>query len=163
MPEREKLSLEDFALSSTQDRQYAYFAITSDTPLPEDIEKLPLRPSRYWNAGDKVVRGRIEFERTFSRWAFESGLRETDPLEEHIESLLRKLLPVFGQLEQLPADCKQSVVCVTFSVQCSGFILEPAILKQLAKFNLHLEYDFYSNVDPHDELADLRSLVPREC
>lgn len=163
MPQREKLSLDDFALSSTQDRQYAYFSITSDAVLPREVESLPLEPSRYWNTGDKVVRGGRELQRRFSRWTAESGLPETEPLETHIVSLLGKLRPVTGLLKQLPANCKQSVVCVTFSVQSSGFSLEPAILKQLTQLNVSLEYDFYSNVDPHDELAELRSLVSKKC
>jgi hypothetical protein len=163
VPQHEKLSLDDFALSSTQDRQYAYFSITSSGILPREVESLPLDPSRYWNAGDKAVRGGRQLERQFSRWVVESGLAESEPLEKHIGSLLGKLQPISGQLGRLSAECRQTLVCVAFSVQSSGFILQPAILKQLAQLNVHLEYDFYGNIDPHDELADLRSLVLKKC
>ncbi len=149
-------------MNSTQDRQYAYFAVTSDEPISDHVSNIPLEPSRYWNVGEIVVRGDREFTRRGSRWVIESGLPESEPLEAHIEAVIETVTSVSARLQEFPKHCIQSVVCVAFSVQSSGFVLSPKLLRKISDLGLNLEYDFYSNVDPHDELAELRSLIARD-
>ncbi|WP_120631671.1 DUF4279 domain-containing protein [Ruegeria sp. EL01] len=153
---------QDFALHSTLDRQYAYFAITSDEAIASNVDLIPLEPSRYWNAGEKVIRAGRDYTRRGSRWVLESGFDESVGLEEHIQAVVEKIGSVSSLLKELPEHCESAIVCVSFSVQSSGFKLSPALLKQIADLDIYLEYDFYANVDPHDELADLRSLIPRD-
>ncbi|MEV6238667.1 GNAT family N-acetyltransferase [Lentzea sp. NPDC051838] len=138
--------------------QYSYFALKSLTvPAAEMTRRLGLEP-------DKVlVRGSRNPERDVPRvHAWEIVRRTTETVDEQIQHLVDRLLPVRDELVRLTADPEiEAVMQVVRYFNHDGdaeserapvgFGLEPQTVAFLAEVRAWIDFDEYDHVYPPDE------------
>ncbi|MDV4146332.1 MULTISPECIES: DUF4279 domain-containing protein [Shimia] len=159
MSDSKEFAFNQCVRNAQEDRQYAYFRVTSEHPLNDLESRLGMTPIRFWNKGDIVERGGRKFRRRQSSFQVESGLKESDPLVDHILTLHDKLEPKAEELSSLDDRCRCAIVCVSYSAQSMELSLSSEILRRIADLSLDIEFDLYALVEPHDALVEARSLM----
>lgn len=142
------------------DREYAYFRATGlgDTSKIEAL--MNLSSSEHWNVGDEYERRDRTFKRMSSCWQLDSGYKDTEVLEKHIEALLGILTPKIGILQQLKAEYRLQIVCVSFVYQSFSFELPFELQKIATNLGIGFWFDSYSFGDTHEEMLELREQLP---
>jgi hypothetical protein len=159
MPDPNEFAFNECVRDAQEDRQYAYFRVTSEHPLGELENRLEMTPIRFWNRGDLVERSGRKFRRRESSLQFESGLKESETLTSHILTLLEKLEHNAEVLRSLDDRFRCAIVCVSHNAQSMGLSLNSDVLRQISDLDLGLEFDLYGLTDPHDALVEARSLM----
>ena len=122
---------------------YAYFKVKSALPLRQIESHLGgLGDGRCWSIGDKRANNKSRYQ--FSEWSLLSGIERGRPVDEHLQSLWRRMSKYREKIIQLPLDMERSVACVghfdthrdKFQVSCGHF-------KTAAYYRVKLDWDFY--------------------
>ena len=135
-------------------REYAYLTISGlgrpGIGRHEEITSaLDLKPSNSWNVGD--VNPRNGKPRQSMRWELHSGLDDTHPLREHIDSLLLMLGTREQSLRALWVDYDLILQCVGYYPPMShGAHFDRELVRQAANLGLALDLDFYFVAEPEN-------------
>ena len=127
-------------------REYAYFAASGPGTHEAVTKALGTKPSECWNVGD--VSRRNGQPRRFMSWHLSSGLDDTEPLSEHIQSLLLMLGPRADALRTLWMDYDLTIHCVGYFPETGhGAHFDRETLRQIVNLGLALDLDFYHTPD----------------
>lgn len=138
------------------DREYAYFRAVGFFAPTDITSLLGMEPSESWSAGeDFTVRGHTR-KRQVSRWVWNSGLNDTEPLTKHVDVLLRDLAPRRTGLLEASSIAKLQIVCVGYYEQSFSWELETQQMRLASALNIGFCFDTYSFGDPHEEIVALR-------
>ena len=123
-------------------REYAYFHITGPGTHERVTELMGMSPSEAWNAGDSNPQnGRLCKSMS---WRLSSGLDDTHPLEEHIQSLFLYLQLKADILRQLWVEYDLTIQCVGyFPASGHGVHFDREQIRQAAQLGLAFDLDFY--------------------
>lgn len=123
-------------------REYAYFHISGPGTHEEITERIGLRPSEAWNAGD--INPRNGRPRNDMSWRLSSGLDDTKPLSEHIQIIFLYLHSKADALRSLWVDYDLTLQCVGyFPASGHGVHLDREQIRQAAQLGLAFDLDFY--------------------
>jgi len=142
--------------SADPDREYAYFRATGSFEPSQVTKEIGLKPTEQWETGDEFdVRGN-KLNRRSSCWKMDSGLLDTESLDNHINALLRILRPKRDGILRASTFAKLQIVCVGFYYQ--SFSWEPNFehQKEITALGIGFWFDTYSQGDYHEEMVDLR-------
>ena len=142
--------------SADTDREYAYFRATGSFDPVQVTNEIGLKPTEQWKVGDPFeVRGN-KLNRRGSSWKIDSGLRDTESLENHIEELLRILRPKRDGILRTSTFAKVQIVCVGFYYQSFSWQPNFEHQKEITAMGIGFWFDTYSHGDYHEEMVDLR-------
>ena len=139
-------------------RQYAYLSIKGYGPSESITKIIGIQPDEDWSEGDSWERECVPAGtlRNFTSWRLNSGLAETEDLNEHIRTLLVRLIRKRKSILSLQTDYSVKVVCVSFNLQAFSFELDFELQKELVQLGLRIWFDAYFNQDPHELISDLK-------
>jgi hypothetical protein len=124
-------------------REYAYLYVTGDGTHQEITEILGIEPSLAWNPGDRSEQtGRVQ---KFMLWRKDSGLDDTKPIEEHIESIFFIIRQKHREIQEL------FFKGYDVGIQCAGYYppsghgthISREIIRKAGKLNLSIDLSFY--------------------
>lgn len=138
-------------------RQYAYLSVTGHGPSSVITKHLGLDPDKEWSEGDPWLDHEPRKKRAFMSWQLESGMLETDDLNDHVGAILQKLKHKRTKLQTLMGNYDVKVVCVSYSLQNFSFVLDFDLQRTLTAFGLRIWYDAYIDGDTHAYVQDLRA------
>ena len=120
----------------------AYFTVFGEFD-PEDMSKaLGLQPTRAWRKGD--VNAETGLERNHTRWSLESRLQESEPLEFHVDDVLKQLKGAIGTVRELAAQYNGTLQLVAYlHTAYPGLCMDIEQVKSLADLGLGFDCDFY--------------------
>lgn len=133
-------------------REFAYLSISGNGTHQEITEILGVEPSLAWNPGERSEKtGRVQ---KFMRWRKDSGLEDTEPLEQHIKQIL--MFVVSRKHKEI-----QELFFKGYDVgiQCAGWYppsghgthLSREIIREAGKANISIDLDFYYlDAEGHD-------------
>jgi len=130
-------------------REFAYLSITGPGLHEAVTERLGLKPSDAWNAGD--INPRSGRPRTFMAWKLRSGLDDTRSLDDHISSLLLVVGRKAMDLRELWVDYDLTLQCVGYYPPSggSGMHFNREVVRQAAQLGFAIDCDHYF-VHAHD-------------
>ncbi len=137
-------------------RQYAYLSIRGHGPSSVITKHLGLDPDKEWSEGDPWKDKEPHKKRKFMFWQLDSGLTETEDLNDHVRSLMQKLKSKRTKIQTLMGNYDVKVVCVSYSLQNFSFELDFELQRELTAFGLRIWYDAYIDGDTHSHVQDLR-------
>lgn len=124
------------------DREYAYFKITGEGDCSVISKTLGISSTNEWSEGDISPRNGRPYK--FMSWKLESGLDDTNPLNEHIEKLFSKLQPLEKELNVLSANYELCIQCVGyFHPSSHGIHLDKLVIQKASKLGVSVDMDFY--------------------
>lgn len=138
------------------DRQYAYFRAVGEDDPAEIISLLGFEPSECWRLGDVFERRGHSFRRRSSSWKLNSGLEDTEALDLHIDTLLRRLSPRRDELLKVRVKFKTQIVCVSHVYQSFSWELDFDAQRIATALGIGFWIDAYSFGDHHEEMVELR-------
>jgi len=123
------------------DREYAYLSITGYGDHKEISQALELEPSRAWNIGEDRPRGG---KYTCTKWRLDSGLKDTESMDKHIDALLVGLESRREALRKLYPDWTASIQCVGYYPSSQhGHHLSKENIQTAAHLGLEFDFDLY--------------------
>lgn len=130
-------------------REFAYLRITGLGSHEAVTERLGLKPSDAWNAGD--INPRSGQPRKFMLWKLYSGLDDSRSLDDHISSLFLVVRRKAMELRELWVDHDLTLQCVGYYPPTggSGMHFDREVVRQAAQLGLAIDCDHYF-VDDHD-------------
>jgi hypothetical protein len=132
-------------------REYAYFHVTGNGRHEDVTALLGLSPSNAWNIGDHSPRTGSTHK--FMSWKLKSGHDDTEPLAEHVKSLLLLLSLRPDALDKLSSDFDLTLQCVGyFPPSGHGFSFDREQIRNAARLGLAIDLDFYFTEDFGHEL-----------
>lgn len=142
--------------STATDREYAYFRATGSFDPIQITNELGLEPNKQWEAGDEFdVRGKKLIRRS-SHWQMDSGLLDTESLDNHIDELLRTLRRRRDGILRASTFATLQIVCVGFYYQSFSWAPNFEHQKEITALGIGFWFDTYSFGDYHEEMVDLR-------
>jgi hypothetical protein len=129
-------------------QRWAYFWTQDFTCAPEEISRLlNLTPSAVWIAGQTKLSSGKSAPR--NAWKLESDVRDDQQLDAHIESLLQKIGPHIEELRARLGPMSMGINCVAYfrSHQGNGFHFSEALIHELARHRLSVDFDLYGSDD----------------
>ncbi len=143
--------------SPTQtDRQYAYFRAEGTDEPSWVSSRLDLTPDRCWCLGEPYERNGKVFTRRSSVWALDSGLDDTQPLNDHIETLLKRLEPHRNAVLGTGTRFRTQIVCVAYCFESFNWELSFHAQRLATALGISFVIDSYSLGDYHEEIVALR-------
>ena len=137
--------------------QYAYFSATGAADPATITKSLGIDPDRVYAIGDsyKSHQGH-ELKRRQSHWRLNSGLDADVPLNDHIHAILGRLMLRRDEVLKLQESFNCQIVCVSFT---GNFSFETTLHMQrsMAALGLTFWFDIYPDLNPHEEITELRS------
>jgi hypothetical protein len=127
---------------------YAYLMVTSERPLSEIEAHIGIAgEDRSWSKGeDRKPPGRGQY--SFSLWTLQSGVEKGLPIDVHLQSIWKKIVPYRTQLCGLPSSMKGFIQCVgTFSTRRDQFAVSAGHFSTAAYYRLSFDCDFYFDDD----------------
>ena len=125
----------------------ASFVVTSTNLTPEEIaRRLGHAPTRVHHVGDPVSRRPPSSAHTHKHhyYGLHSGLRDSQPMEAHLEALLSLLEAKAEVVAGLSREAKISFWCGFSSGNGQGgFTLSPSVLQRLARLGVEVSLDLY--------------------
>ena len=101
-----------------------------------------LEPSEAWSEGDKNPR--TGKPREFMSWVMRSGLDDTEPMKQHVQSLLIFLGTKASSLHRLWAEYDLTIQCVGYYPPSGhGTHLDRETVRQAARLGLCFGMDYY--------------------
>ena len=138
-------------------RQYAYLGIIGKGPAQKITDVLGIKPDDEWSEGDPwQVKGPYQ-KRWFTNWKLNSGLPETQDLNEHVGAILGRLNTRELALQSLNGDYDVRMVLVSYNLQCFSFALAFQHQRHLTQLGIRTWFDAYIDEDVHKMMFDLRS------
>jgi hypothetical protein len=129
-----------------------------DVPPDEITEKLGVEPTEVRVKGEERIVGKVSPKIIVNRenlWTLKSGLPKSAPLEKHVESLLKVIVPSKKNFIEISKECEVQFNCAVYYYEANpGISLEKNILKEIAEFNLPLYLDIYCLAGTVKELDD---------
>ena len=124
-------------------REYAYIKISGPGRHETITERLGVKPTEAWNVGDTNDKNGLP--RKIMAWRFRSGLDDTHPLEQHIESLLLWFGTKAEAARGLWVDYDLTLQCVGYypASRGSGMHFNREIIRQAAQLGLAIDCDHY--------------------
>jgi uncharacterized protein DUF4279 len=103
------------------------------------------RPSSSYDVGDPVSHRRPKAgKRKQALWLLESGLDESNPLDQHITALLDFIDAHRKGFAAIRPQCESDIFCgVSSGGGQGGFALEPELVNRLADVGLAVVFDIY--------------------
>ncbi|MGH8613724.1 MAG: DUF4279 domain-containing protein [Gammaproteobacteria bacterium] len=124
------------------DREYAYLRIAGKGDHKVITDTLGIEPTNAWNEGD--INPRNNKPRKFTSWQLESGLDDTHPIKDHLETLFAKLEPLQQKLHSLSESYEIYVECVGyFPPSGHGIHLDKEVIRKAASIGAAFDLDFY--------------------
>lgn len=115
-------------------------------------DALGIEPSLSYRRGAPVSARHIDAKRRQGMWLLESSSSPDSPLEQHITSLLERLSDTSSWLDHTQPFERDLFCGVFLTHQNSGLSLPPAVIKDIARLGLELNFDLYVETD--DEPPD---------
>lgn len=116
--------------------------IRSQDLSPEEITSaVGLRCDQSWVSGQR--RGPTIILQTDNGWVVGSGLPRTSPLEDHVDSLLRRLAPIAEKVKELSTRNAVEVSVVIYAENEPALSFESRTLNVLAGMGASLDIDLY--------------------
>lgn len=130
-------------LMSAENDSYAYFTIVSSQPLSFIESHLGFSgDGKCWSIGDTRPSGNGVYD--FSRFSLLSGVDRGRPIEEHLQSLWRRMSKYRAQIISLPREMTRTVPCVaSFASHRDVVQLSAGHFSTAAYFGAQLDCDFY--------------------
>jgi len=138
-------------------REYAYLRINGYGPSSVISDRLGIEPDEEWSEGDKWRDSGPNSKRFFTHWVLNSGLKEGDPLNDHISAILMRLHRKRAQLQSLTGEYDVCLVIVSYSLQAFSFELEFELQRKLTDFGIRTWIDAYIYEDTHEIVHDLKN------
>ena len=129
-------------------QRWAYFWAQDFTCSPAEVSRvLDLTPSVVWVAGETRLSSGRHAPR--NAWKIESTLPDSEQLDAHIESLVQLVGPRLDELHARLGPIEVGINCVAYftSYQGNGFHLSEALIHELAKHRLSVDFDLYGGDD----------------
>lgn len=121
--------------------------ITSATLTPQDIEaRLGVKPDEAWKIGDRTgVFGAVE---KVNGYMLVSALLPTAALEEHVQSMLRRVAPVAAKIGEFASSATIKMICTVQrkSIPPLGFSRDD--LRRLSAMGAQLDIEVSVIADP---------------
>ena len=128
-------------------RQYAYFCVIGPATHEHITETIGLSPSEAYNPGDERPPRGVKSKHMY--WKLDSGHDDTEPLEEHIRTILTFLNTRVEAIRQLWDDYDLILECVGFFPPSGhGFHLDRETIRQAARLGIAVDLDFYYTEEP---------------
>ena len=140
-------------------REYAYFEARGAEDPARVTALLGMEPDSGWHLGDPFEVGCRTLRRRGSRWRLDSGLDDTQALDGHIAALLARLEPLGEALAEVRGAFTTRIVCVAYSYQSFGWVLDVETQRRAVALGLGFEFDLYAFGDHHEEIVALREQV----
>lgn len=129
----------------------ACLLIRSDLPLTAIEAHMGVAGElRSWSRGDARIapRGQRRGVYGFSLWRLNSGVEEGQPIEDHLQSLWRRMAPLRDRILALPDTmCATIDGTAAFASHRDRFTLSAGHYKTAACFGLPLDFDFVFDDD----------------
>ena len=128
---------------SVEYQSYAYFTVVSSQPLSAIEDRIGIAgDGKCWSIGDLRPSQKGTYD--FSRWSMNSGVGRGRPIDEHLESLWRRLSPYRDQIVGLPPEMYRAVPCVAwFASAKDTFQISSGHFVTVAEFGARFDFDFY--------------------
>ena len=143
-------------------RQYAYLGIIGKGPAQKITDVLGINPDDDWSEGDPWQTKGPHKKRWFTNWKLNSGLPETEDLNEHVGAILGRLNTRELALQSLNGDYDVRIVLVSYNLQCFSFELDFRHQRHLTQLGIRTWFDAYIDEDVHKMMFDLRSRYGRD-
>ena len=124
------------------DRNFVRLRILSSTHTPEALTRhIGVECERSWRVGDK--RGKTHILEPMNGWLLSSGLIETASLDEHIQKLLERIIPLADRIATLPGETTVEISCAIYAESPPALSFSSSIVEQMAKLRASLDVDLY--------------------
>ncbi len=142
---------------SITQRQYAYLSASGLVDPQLISDGLAIQPDRVFKLGDPIPNKHSSktVRRRKSHWRLDSQLADTEPLDEHVNALLRRVTPHKDRLLDLQEHFQFEIVCV-----CTGgnfsFSTTLEMQRLATACGITFWFDIYPDTGPHEEIMELR-------
>ena len=145
----------DWATPATP-REYAYLSAEGAADPETITQALGIEPDRIYSLGDPIPnkRGATLYRRR-SHWRLNSRLDDTEPMERHVNALLRRIVPKRQELLQLQQDFAFSIVCVSLGDNFS-FTTDMEMQRLATSCAITFWFDIYPGSETHEIHTELR-------
>ncbi len=143
-------------------RQYAYLGIRGKGPSKKITDVLGMQPDDEWSEGDPWQIKGPHKKRWFTSWKLNSGLPETEDLNDHVQAILARLRVRELALQSLVGTYDVRMVLVSYNLQCFSFELDFQHQRRLTQLGIRTWFDAYIDQDVHELMFDLRSRYGRD-
>jgi hypothetical protein len=116
--------------------------ITSCTHSPEFIsEALGILCDKSWHLGD--TRPKTTIKEIANGWILNSGLDKSTPIEDQLESLLKRIAPCSDKIELTLPDALIEVSCVIYADSPPALNFDKSIIDGISSLHASLDIDLY--------------------
>ena len=128
-------------LNVIMDIARAYIRITGKKNYEIVSSELGIKPTSYWNVGDKRRDG-SEYE--FSNWSYEDTKFENESIEISIANILNFIESKELNFQSLYPEFDVTIQCVGYHEKISpGFHLSKEIIAKFALLGVSVDFDLY--------------------
>ena len=133
-------------------KSWAYLSVTSERPLSEIEGHLGFAGEESsWSKGEDR-KSPSQGQYPFSRWCLQSGVEEGLPIDVHLKSIWKKIVPYRTQICGLPSSMHGLIQCVgTFKTRRDQFAVSAGHFSTAAYYQLSFDFDFYFDDEFGDE------------
>ncbi len=122
-------------------REYAYLRVIGSGCHTKITDALGMEPTNSWSEGDIGPNKRPRKE---TSWQLESGLDDTNPVEDHLNKLFKALEPIQEQIFALSQSYEIYIQCVGyFPPSGHGIHLDKEMITKAARLGAAFDLDFY--------------------
>lgn len=116
-----------------------------DCTVDEISKTLEVQPTDSWIKGDSIPNRKGNIRRKQSTWAYKSTADPTEPIERHVDSLLKTFESRKDILKKYSKDYYTEITLVIYEYEhCNpGFVLENKMLNKISEWGLTLDVDIY--------------------
>ena len=137
----------------------AALCIYSETLPSSEITKiLGQKPTRRGERGELLIPQNPDSKtREHSFWILESNVKDTQPLEKHLEKLLTFIASKRRKFCQLKDKCDMNITCALSMIGEQGsFGFHWEMLKQISDLQIDIIFDLYHEEEPVYPTKSLR-------
>ena len=149
--------MDDGYNNSGTSRDYAYLRATGVNDPSVITERLNIDPDRSYMLGDLMPakKGRTTLKYRQSLWRLNSQLADTDPLEQHVNTLLSRVVTQRSVLLELQEFFAFQIVCVSTGGNFS-FVTSLEMQRLATACGFTFWFDIYPDSEPHEKLQALQ-------
>ncbi len=125
-----------------ENEQYAYFTIGGIFDPDMITNRVGVSPTEFWRQGD--IHPMTRMERKLNRWSLFSRLDRSRDLEDHVRDVLDQLNTKQDLFQEISNEYGGRMQLVGyFHKQYPGMHFDKEMVRDLAKYSLEVDYDFY--------------------